>query len=363
MYPHGFSRWNREKKIEYISKRYLKNNLSSYQGKVEFSENVIGSIDLPFSVVPGLLVNDKEYCLPLVTEESSVVAALARSVKNYAFYGQILSSTKVGHIHLIFEHDFKILESLLEKGLPEAIQIRAQRMISRGGGIKEIKAIKRFDIEANYYQIQISFDTCAAMGANFINTILEEYARYLSEHLDITIVMSIVSNYTPQSLVNIYFDLRSDDELLKKRLVFGLKLAKLDVFRAVTNNKGICNGIDALLVATGNDFRAVEAGIHAYAARNGSYQGLTDYELFDDRLRISLTIPVNVGVVGGSIGAHPMSKLGFDLLQNPSIDEFRLIVAAVGLAQNFAALRALLTEGIQKGHMRLHMNNILKTAN
>ena len=217
----------------------------------------------------------------------------------------------------------------------------------------------------HYYQIHVTFETKDSMGANFINTCLEAIADAFKRP-DIEIVMSILSNYVPECLVraevscpvqNLY---ETDAELYANKFVQAVKIAEIEPFRAVTHNKGIMNGVDAVVIATGNDFRAVEAGVHAYAARSGTYRSLSHAEIKDGIFRFWLDLPLSLGTVGGLTKLHPLAKLSLEILDHPNAEELMQIVAAAGLAQNFAALRALTTTGIQKGHMKLHLTNIIK---
>jgi hydroxymethylglutaryl-CoA reductase len=251
-------------------------------------------------------------------------------------------------------------------------------MEKRGGGILDIELVNKTSALENYYQIHASFDTRDAMGANFINTCLEEFADVLRNHLhqnpafgghDCTVIMSILSNYTPDCLVETYVqcpiaDLQGVDDSTSAE-EFALKfekavqIAKVDVYRATTHNKGIFNGIDAVALATGNDFRAIEACGHTYAARKGSYQGLTDIDLSNGMFRYTLTIPLALGSVGGLTNLHPMARFSLELMGNPSAEELMMITASAGLANNFGALKSLTTKGIQKGHMKMHLLNLM----
>jgi len=240
-----------------------------------------------------------------------------------------------------------------------------KNMRKRGGGITAIELRdKTADLE-NYYQIHVSFETKDSMGANFINSCLEAMAN-IFEKEDIQIVMSILSNYVPECLVRAEVscpvkDLYHEDaELFAEKFVQAVQIAQVEPHRAVTHNKGIMNGIDAVVLATGNDFRAIEAGAHAYAAKDGKYRSLTHAKIEDGIFKFWIEIPLALGTVGGLTTLHPLSKLSLHLLDDPSATELMEIIAVAGLAQNFAALRALTTTGIQKGHMKMHLTNIIK---
>jgi hydroxymethylglutaryl-CoA reductase len=236
------------------------------------------------------------------------------------------------------------------------------------------------DKEEGYYQIKAAFETCDAMGANFINSVLEAIGSYLKENIpayeqfsdeerDVQVVMCILSNYTPNCLVKAWVECgieelyepsneMSAQEFVEK-FTRAVRIAEIDVHRATTHNKGIFNGIDGVILATGNDFRAVEACGHTHAARSGQYRSLTSCSVYDGKFRFEIEIPMALGTVGGLTALHPLAKMSLDMLENPSAKELMMITASVGLAQNFAALRSLVTSGIQKGHMKMHLMNIL----
>ena len=256
-------------------------------------------------------------------------------------------------------------------------------MQKRGGGILDIELRnKTADLE-NYYQLHATFETKDSMGANFINSCLEQFAKTLKEEAlhyllfseeekNIEVVMSILSNYVPNCLVRAEVSCPVADlaeknienpQQFAEKFVRAVKIAEIEPFRAVTHNKGIMNGIDAVVLATGNDFRAVEAGIHAYAARNGQYTSLSHAKIEDGIFTFWLEIPLALGTVGGLTSLHPMAKIALEMLGKPSSHVLMQLVAVAGLAQNFAALRSLTTTGIQEGHMKMHLNNIINQFN
>jgi hydroxymethylglutaryl-CoA reductase len=251
-------------------------------------------------------------------------------------------------------------------------------MNERGGGILDIELINRADLEPNYYQLQAKFETCDAMGANFINSLLEKFSKILQRELEksalsendkkITIIMCILSNYTPECIVrcevncdvkDLSDDPKINNEEFAKKFQQAIHVANIEPYRATTHNKGIFNGIDAVVIATGNDFRAVEACGHTYASRSGQYKSLTGVEIKNGKFKFWIDLPISVGTVGGLTSLHPMVKFSYKLLGNPNAKNLMEIIAAVGLAQNFGALRSLVTTGIQKGHMKMHLLNIL----
>ena len=274
---------------------------------------------------------------------------------------------------------FSNIKSLL---LSDCAEINSN-MKSRGGGILNIELIDKTSDISNYYQIECSFDTVDSMGANFINSCLEQIAKSLKREAiifekfnkkeqNIEIIMCILSNYVPDCLVRAEVSCpvnklnefeNIDSQTFAKKFCQAIKIAETQKVRAVTHNKGIMNGVDAVVIATGNDFRAIEAGVHAYACRNGNYSSLTGANLKDDIFNFWIEIPLSLGTVGGITNLHPLVKWSLNLLKNPSSKQLMKIVAVSGLAQNFAALQSLITTGIQKGHMKMHLINILNTLN
>ena len=394
----GFSKLSRVEKIDWLNKnilddshqvklildKYLNSNKDIQAIHDSFSENSISNFYLPYSVSPNFLINDKIYTVPLVTEESSVVAALSNAAKFWfdkgGFKTEVKSFTKKGQIHFSFDGDKNILEEFIkinEKEILKSTDIIAKNMKKRGGGISSIQLINKTDELKNYFQLSVDFNTSDSMGANFINSCLESMSKKIKElsdeyfkknNYDINIIMSILSNYTPDCIVESYAECDINDLVdianiepkeFAEKMKYAFDIAKIDISRAVTHNKGIMNGIDAILIATGNDFRAVEAGIHAYASSNSKYQSLSECSISGNKFRLSLKIPLSVGTVGGITDLHPLVKLSLQILDNPSSKDLMCIIASVGLAQNFAAVRSLITSGIQEGHMKMHLINLL----
>lgn len=390
----GFSKLNKKEKIKAIgldekSNEILKNaTVSSTEISDiinELSENTISHFPFPYGIAPNLLVNGKYYNFPLVTEESSVVAAIAKAAKFWSGLGgfktKVINTVKVGHVHFFWYDDFSLLKKKFES-LKEFITLRTgslnRKMKRRGGGLLSIELIDKSSILENYGQLELTFDTQDAMGANFINSVLEETSKSFKQFVScdqglnayqLKINMAILSNYTPNSKAMAYLEApvidinaygkRFDIKNYTEKFIQAINIAKADVSRAVTNNKGIYNGIDALAIATGNDWRAIEACGHAYASRNGQYGSLTDAIIKNDKFIFSIEMPITVGVVGGITNLHPMAKLSLKILNNPSAEELMQFMAVVGLASNFSAIDALITQGIQKGHMKMHLSNIL----
>ncbi|MBY0413198.1 MAG: hydroxymethylglutaryl-CoA reductase, degradative [Bdellovibrionales bacterium] len=397
----GFSKLSKLEKIDFLVENYFANSESAknmfktfwnsdekIQKTIdEFSENTLTNFVLPLGVVPNVLINNKLYAIPMVIEESSVVAASAKAANFWlsrgGFKTEILGTKKIGQVHFIWIGDTKKLQNLFDlkkSELLESVSDITMNMNKRGGGILDLRLVDRTLDEAGYYQILGEFDTRDAMGANFINSILEAIAAkwktlvmnaeaFSDAEKEVQIVMSILSNYTPECRVRSSVECDMSDlyeaglgmsaEDFALKFTRAVRIAKIDVTRATTHNKGIFNGIDAVVLATGNDFRAVEACGHAYAARDGQYRGLSEAKIEDGKFKFSLEIPLAIGSVGGLTSLHPMAKLSLDMLGRPDAATLMQIIATIGLAQNFGAVRSLVTSGIQKGHMKMHLMNIL----
>ena len=400
----GFSKLSKTGKLKWIVNNFFKNpekvmmeltrhwlaNKEDQEIIDGLSENTISNFVLPYSVAPNFVINGKEYAVPMVIEESSVVAAASNAAKYWSnrggFHAKVLSTIKEGSVYFIWKGDFQLLTqglSELDGLIRRACRELTSRMEKRGGGIVKIEFIDMEDEEPGYKKLNLWFETCNSMGANFINSILEESAAVLETWFEarelcnedngsLEIIMSILSNYTPQCIVEAWVEcpitsLTEVNDMTPQnfadRFFKAVRIATVDPTRATTHNKGIFNGIDAVVLATGNDFRAIEACGHTYAARSGRYQSLSSCTLQDGIFRFSMTIPLALGTVGGLTGIHPMASCSMELLGNPSAFELMQIVACTGLAQNFSAVRSLITTGIQKGHMKMHFKNILWQLN
>ena len=381
----GFSKLTKKEKIDWLSKSYFYNQpeiaktLEQYWNidkKIQqlhdnFIENTVSNFYMPYGVAPNFIINGKDYVVPMVIEESSVIAAASLAAKFWSTRGgfktKVISTTKIGQVHFMYSGEEKELIEYFNQqksNLYKATNSITKNMEKRGGGILDIKLNNKTDKLDNYYQLHITFETKDSMGANFINSCLETIANTFRKD-DIEIIMSILSNYTPECIVKAEVSCKIDDLGYKNSQKFAekfcqaVKIAQIEPYRAVTHNKGIMNGIDAVVLATGNDFRAIEAAAHSYASKYGSYRSLTHCEIKNNLFRFWIEIPLALGTVGGLTALHPMAKLSLDMLQKPSAKELMQIIVTVGLAQNFAALRTLTTKGIQKGHMKMHLTNIL----
>ncbi len=397
-YIKGFSKLSKEGKIEWLINQHFDGSdkslelLQSYWHEDtakqnlhdEFIENTITNFYLPLGVAPNFLINNKYYTVPMATEESSVVAAAAKSANFWfdkgGFNAEVVSTTKIGHVHFLWEGEDKsalmhLVANSIGKFYSETESI-TKNMRHRGGGILDIHLVDKTEDVPNYYQLEARFETCDSMGANFINTCLEKFASVLRSAVEssvlnpnhIEVVMCILSNYTPQCLVrsevrtsinNMVEGTDISPEDFAKRFKTAVDIAETQVYRAVTHNKGVMNGIDSIIVATGNDFRAIEACAHAYASKDGQYRSLTHLDISDGEFAFHIEVPMALGTVGGITSLHPVVKLAHEMLGNPQAEELMQIAATVGLAQNFSALRSLTTTGIQQGHMKMHLLNIL----
>ncbi len=349
------------------------------------SENTISNYPLPYNVAPNFIINGKQYMVPMVTEESSVVAAASSAARFWAarggFAAQVENKTKVGQLHFLFAGDQNRLKAAMteiEAFLRNYVAPVTRNMERRGGGIRQIQLKEKSDISGNYFQLHATFDTMDAMGANFINSCLEEFAEGLKAFFedregfhanDFEPLMAILSNYNDDCLVHVSASCKLEEledatallsaRDLARRYLMAVRIAESDVYRATTHNKGIMNGVDAVILATGNDFRAIEAAAHAYAARSGQYSSLSTATIENGMFTISLKMPMALGTTGGLTNLHPLASRSLEILENPTATELMMIAGAAGLANNFAAVRSLTTTGIQSGHMRMHLSNII----
>ncbi len=395
----GFSRLEKSKKLQ-LASEWVKNpddfiqSLKSFWHRDdsiqavldELSENTLSTFPMPFGVAPNFVVNDKLYLVPMVIEESSVVAAASKSAKFFAtrggFHARVVSDLKNGSVYFEWkgsENELLSHQVNLEKFLKKNSELLTRKMEERGGGIRKIRIESLNAGDRKVYHLKAAFGTDQSMGANFINTCLEHFAVLLPEYFkgsglaetggEPHVVMAILSNYTPECRVLCYVECPfkdlddADEELSGKEFARKFKtavdIARHDVYRATTHNKGIFNGIDAVVMATGNDFRAVEAAGHAWAARMGSYASLSSVTTEQGTFRFELDLPMALGTVGGLTRLHPLAKWSLGLLGEPCAQDLMKIAVAVGLANNFGAVRSLVTSGIQKGHMKMHLSNIL----
>ena len=400
----GFSKLLKEEKLKLIAnyfenpgevisllKSYWHSDSKQQQLFDEFSENTITNFFIPYGISPNVTINGKDYIVPMVIEESSVVAAASAAAKFWGerggFHAEVIDVRKVGQVHFGWSGDKEKLFAMfpeIEKRLLADTDAMTEKMRKRGGGILGMRLIDYSAQIPDYYQIRVEFGTGDAMGANFINSALEQFGHslqdFFAEQQDlpedlrkVEIIMTILSNNTPDCRVKVWVEcpveqLDGIDEHLSgaeyaKKFKKAVDIAHIDTDRATTHNKGIYNGIDAVVIATGNDFRAVEAAGHTFASRNGHYESLSSASIENGIFHFELEVPMALGTIGGLTSLHPLAKKTLELLGNPTAKELMMIAATMGLANNFSAVRSLTTKGIQAGHMKMHLNNILNQLN
>lgn len=399
----GFSKLPKRDKIYWLAKNFLyanpvevlkefaeywHDNIEAQKLLDGFSENTLTNFPVPFGIAPNFKINGTIYAVPMVIEESSVVAAASNAAKFWlsrgGFKAEVLSTKKVGQVHFMYRGRREQLLHFFEEAkeeLKQGVKKITTNMDQRGGGVLDMELIDFTDQEPDYYQLRVYFETVDSMGANFINSCLEEFGKLLTQKIhqsalfndmekEVEIIMCILSNYTPECVVHAEVSCKVKElgtfdngqmtaQEFAQKFHRAVNIARIDSYRATTHNKGIMNGIDAVVLATGNDFRAIEACAHTFAARDGMYRSLSQCEVKDGVFRFWLDIPIAVGTVGGLTSLHPLAKRSLELLGNPNAKKLMEIIACTGLAQNFAALKSLTTVGIQAGHMKMHLTNIL----
>ena len=341
----------------------------------QLTENVLSTFDLPFSLAPYFLINGQDYVLPMVTEEPSVVAAASYAAKiiqrSGGFTTKIHQRQMIGEIALTDVRDVEMASKRILEDKKTLLQLANEAypsIVKRGGGARDLWIENKGD----FLIVYLAVDPKEAMGANMLNTMLEALTEPIQELSGGQVLMAILSNLATRSLVSascaIDFKALSRDPeeatAIAQRMELASQLAQVDPYRAATHNKGIFNGIDALVLATGNDWRAIEAGAHAYAAQSGPYKGLSRWKSQPEEKKLygEITLPMPVATKGGSIGLNPTVHVSHQLLGEPTAVELAGIIASLGLAQNFAALKALVTTGIQAGHMKLQARSLALLA-
>ena len=341
----------------------------------QLTENVLSTFDLPFSLAPYFLINGQDYVLPMVTEEPSVVAAASFAAKliqrSGGFTTQVHQRQMIGEIALTDVRDVEMASKRILEDKKTLLQLANEAypsIIKRGGGARDLWV----ENKENFLIVYLAVDPKEAMGANMLNTMLEALTEPIQKLSGGQVLMAILSNLATRSLVSARCAIdfkalsRNPEEAtaIAQRMELASQLAQVDPYRAATHNKGIFNGIDALVLATGNDWRAIEAGAHAYAAQSGPYKGLSHWKSQPEEKKLygEITLPMPVATKGGSIGLNPTVQVSHRLLGEPSAIELAGIIASLGLAQNFAALKALVTTGIQAGHMKLQARSLALLA-
>jgi hydroxymethylglutaryl-CoA reductase len=330
-------------------------------------ENVIGTFPLPLGIALNFVINGRDYLIPMVVEETSIIAAASKTARWIQEEGELttqsLGQLGVGQIQLPKVKDIEQLKLKIETKKKDLIDFCNKGitagLVSRGGGVTDIIVRNLSRPDGGYMAvIHVLVNTCDAMGANIINQICEFLKIPIEELVHEKVAMCVLSNLTDTKLTQAKVVIRNISPQLGEAIIEASLFAQLDPFRAATNNKGILNGIDAVLIATGNDWRAVEAGLHAYAAHSGRYTSLTRWFMEGPHLHGEMIAPILVGIVGGMTRLHPVAQICLRLLNVKSGSELAQVIAAVGLVQNLAAMRALVTQGITKGHMKLHLSNL-----
>ena len=384
----GFSKKSYQERLELLKAQALLS--PERQGSLEqdeqmsvtvadqLSENVVGTFSLPYSLVPEVLVNGQEYTVPYVTEEPSVVAAASYASKIIkragGFTAQVHDRQMIGQVVLYQVADPEQAQEKIASKKAELLELANQAypsIVKRGGGARDLH-VEQTKGETDFLVVYLHVDTQEAMGANMLNTMLEALKPVLEELSQGQSLMGILSNYATDSLVTAscriafrYLSRQKDQgREIAEKIALASQFAQADPYRSATHNKGIFNGIDAILIVTGNDWRAIEAGAHAFASRDGHYQGLSSWTLDLEREELvgQMTLPMPVATKGGSIGLNPRVALSHELLGNPSAKELAQIIVSIGLAQNFAALKALVSTGIQQGHMKLQAKSLALLA-
>lgn len=334
-------------------------------------ENVIGYFQLPLGVATNFCIDGQDYVIPLAVEETSIIAALSKTARWIRQCGQITTQVAgdciIGQIQIANIRDFSRFSTIFNENkhifIENANADVATNMVQRGGGVRDLqlRRIPRPD-GGEMVVMHLLMNSCDAMGANIINQVLEYLKAPIERLTGEQVSMCILSNLNDQKLTTARVEIHDVEPELGMRLQEASLFAELDPYRAATHNKGVMNGIDPVLIATGNDWRAVEAGIHAYAARDGQYRAITRWRYHDGVLVGELTAPIIVGTVGGVTSLHPTAKMCLRMMGIESANQLSRVIAAVGLVQNLGAMRALCTEGIIQGHMKLHIDNLAMVA-
>ena len=377
---HYKDRLIRLKKLGYLSKEdisYLKLGSISknLKQRVEltqcFIENALGYFPLPLGLAANFIVNKKPYVLPMAVEETSIIASASKTARWICEEGEIttkvLNSLSIGQIQIPQVKNYDKLKICISRNFSDWKNLINKQvlssMVKRGGGLKnyELRSLQRPDGK-RMAVLHLWIETCEAMGANIINQTCEYLKTPLEKASGEKVGLCILSNLADKRMVQAQVKLRNQDKALIKKIEEASLFAEIDPYRASTSNKGVLNGVDALLIATGNDWRAVSAGLHAYSARGGSYSSLTKWRVKGNDLEGEMQGPFMLGTVGGVTDLHPTARLCLQILGFPKTVELAGLCCALGLTQNLGALKALVTEGVIEGHMRLHVKNLVLKA-
>ena len=372
-----FYEMSREERLDYIRKATgISDDIEvmlrplPYEDANRMIENAIGIMSIPMGIATNFVINGRECMIPMAIEEPSVIAAVGKAAKiakvNGGFIAEADNSLMIGQVQVVGLGNIK-------HAMTKILRNKNQLLATANSNSRSLTAVdlqvrqlrdKSPNNMGNMLLVELLIDTKDAMGANAINTMCEAIAPQVAEITDGEVVLKILSNYTTRRMVRCRATFDKEQlggSQIVKRILYAYALAYSDAYRAVTHNKGIMNGIDAVALATGQDFRAIEAGAHAYAARDGTYRSLTSWRRTKEGdLAGEIELPLAVGVVGGIVNVHPTAKFALQILGIKSAKELAMVMAAVGLAQNLAAIRALSSEGIQAGHMKLHARKFSK---
>lgn len=334
-------------------------------------ENVIGYFQLPLGVATNFRIDGRDCVIPMAVEETSIIAAVSKTARWIRMQGEINTSVQgeciIGQIQLAKVHDFarftQIIETHKNTLIAKANEEVAVNMVRRGGGVRDLYVRQLPRSEGGHMAvIHLLMDSCDAMGANIVNQVLEYLKQPIEQLTGESVTMCILSNLNDRKLTTAQVVIHHVEPSLGERLQEASIFAETDPYRAATHNKGIMNGMDPVVIATGNDWRAVEAGVHAYATRHGHYQAISTWRYHQNTLIGELTAPIIVGTVGGVTSLHPTAKMCLRMMEIESANHLSRIIAAVGLVQNLGAIKALCTDGIIQGHMKLHIDNLLMVA-
>jgi hydroxymethylglutaryl-CoA reductase len=368
---------SREERLDYIRKTTrISDDIEAMLRPLSFEdanrmvENAIGIMSIPMGIATNFVINGREFVIPMAIEEPSVIAAVSKAAKIAKVKGGFIAdaddSLMIGQVQIVGLGNVKHAKTKIlrnKKQLLVTANSNSRSVIAVDLQVRQLRD-KSPNNMGNMLMIELIIDTKDAMGANAINTMCEAIAPHVAEITGGEVVLKILSNYATRRMVRcraIFDKEYLGGSQIVKRILYAYALAYSDAYRAVTHNKGVMNGIDAVALATGQDFRAIEAGAHAYAARDGTYRSLTSWRRTKEGdLAGGIELPLAVGVVGGIVNAHPTAKFALQILGVKSAKELAMVIAATGLAQNLAAIRALSSEGIQTGHMRLHARKFSK---
>jgi hydroxymethylglutaryl-CoA reductase len=377
----GFSKLSREERFQCLiaigaltsdDVDYLcRGGMRDLQLVDKFIENGIGYFQLPLGIATNFCIDGADYVIPMAVEETSIIAALSKTAKWIRNQGEITTHVDgdcvLGQIQLAKVNDFQRFSTIFNENrqflIEKANEDVAASMVQRGGGVMDmqLRHLERPD-GGVMAVIHLSMNSCDAMGANIINQVLEYLKSPIEALTQEQVTMCILSNLNDKKLTTARVTIHHVDPVLGERLQDASLFAEMDPYRAATHNKGVMNGMDPVVIATGNDWRAIEAGVHAYATRTGTYQAISRWRYHQGVLTGELTAPIIVGTVGGVTALHPTAKICMRMMKITSANQLSRVIAAVGLVQNLGAITALCTEGIVQGHMKLHIDNLLLGA-